>query len=78
MQEVFAGISDDGVDFLNFGFRFFPVVAELDLMAHAALVARKALLMLLEAVERRNETRVAHGGESCNADINADGACGCR
>jgi len=73
MQEVFAGISDAGVNLLNFGFRLLPVVAELDLAAHATLVARQALLVFLEAVERRDEAAVAHRGEAGDADIDADG-----
>jgi DNA-nicking Smr family endonuclease len=40
-----------------------PVAAELDLSAHAALVAREALLMFLETVERRDINSVVHGGE---------------
>ena len=73
VQEVFAGVSDAGVNLLDFGFRLFPVTAELDLAAHAALVARKALLMFLEAVERRDESAVAHRGKPRDADIDADG-----
>jgi hypothetical protein len=33
--------------------------------------------MFLETVERRKITFVAHGGESGNADIDANGACRC-
>ena len=76
VQEVFSGISDAGVNLLDFRFPLFPVTTEFHLAAHAALVTSKALLMLLEAVERREESRVAHGGEPGNADIDAD--CGGR
>src|SRR5216683_2590748 len=60
VQEVFAGVGDAGVNLLDAGLRLLPVVAELDLAAHAALVTGQALLMLLEAVDRRDEARVAH------------------
>jgi hypothetical protein len=75
VQKVFSGICDVGVNLLDFGFRLFPVVAEPDLAAHAALVAHKALLMLYEAVERCNEAPVAQCGEPGNTDIDADGSC---
>ena len=51
-----------------------PVVAEVDLAAHAALQARQALLMFLEAVKRCDEAFVAQGGEPGDVDIDADGA----
>ena len=63
VQEVFSGVGDTRMNFLNFGFRFFPVVAEFNLAAHAALVTCKTLLMLLEAVERRDIALVTQGGE---------------
>ena len=34
VQVVAAGIADTGMDFLDVGFRFFPVVAELMIAAH--------------------------------------------
>ena len=77
VQEVFAGVSDAGVNLLDFGFRLFPVTAELHLTAHAPLVTCKALLVHLKAVEWRNIALIAHGGEPRNADIDADSAC-CR
>jgi len=73
VQEILPGISYIAVNLLNFGFRLFPVVAELDLAAHAPLVTGQALLMFFEAVERRDEARVAHCGEPGNANIDADG-----
>ncbi len=75
VQEVFPGIRNADVNLLDFGFRFFPVVAELDLAAHAPLVAGKVLLMLLEAAQRRDERFIAHRGEAGNADIDADSGC---
>ena len=35
MQEIFSGICNSGVNLLNFGFRLFPVIAELDFTTHA-------------------------------------------
>ena len=58
-QEVFTGVGDAGVNLLNAGLRLLPVVAELDLAAHAALEARRALLMFLEAVARCDKARIA-------------------
>jgi putative transposase len=74
VQEVFAGVGDAGVNLLDALFRLLPVVAELDLAAHAALVAGQPLLVLLETVERHEETGVAQRGEPCNANVDADGA----
>lgn len=71
VQEIFTGIGC--VHLLNFGFFLFPVLAEFDLARHSPLVTRKALLVLLEAVERCNETAVAQGGKARNADIDAYG-----
>ena len=73
VQEIFSGVSDAGVNFLDFGFRLFPVTTELRLTTHAPLVTGKALLMFLEAVEWCDEAGVAHGGEPRDADIDADG-----
>ena len=73
VEEVFAGVSDASVNLLDAGLRLLPVTAELDLTAHAALVARKALLVFLEAVERRDEFSIAERGEAGDTDIDADG-----
>ena len=75
VQEVFTGIGDAGVNLLDAGLRLLPVVAELDLMAHTSLVTGQALLMFLEAVERRDIAFVAPGGKPGNADIDTDGRC---
>jgi len=77
VQVVFSGVGNVAVNFLDAGFRLFPVAAELDLATHAALILGKAFLMLLEAVKRGDEIAVAHCGEPRNADIDADG-CGRR
>ena len=50
MQEIFSGIRDSGVNLLNFGFRLFPVIAKLSFTTHAALIARKSLLMHLQTI----------------------------
>ncbi|MNO00151.1 hypothetical protein D3C81_2199730 [compost metagenome] len=42
VQEVFAGVGDGFVNFLNFALLLFPVAAEFDLAGHAPLVTRKA------------------------------------
>jgi hypothetical protein len=39
-----------------------------------ALDAGKALLVLVEAIERRDERAIGEGGEAGNADIDPDGA----
>src|SRR5271169_6308053 len=62
------------MNFLDAVLSLLPVVAELDLSAHATLVAGKTLLVFSEAVERGNKTSIAHGCEACNAHVNADGS----
>ncbi len=59
VQKVFSGTGNAGVNLLDAGPGLLPVAAELDLAAHAAQVARKALLMFLETVDRRNMAFVA-------------------
>lgn len=61
------------MNFLDTGFRLLPVVVELDLAAHAALVAGKPLLMLLETVQGVDERLVALRGEAGDTDIDTDG-----
>ena len=72
VEEVFTGIDDAGVNFLDARFRLPPITAEFDLTAHTALVARQALLVFLEAVERRDEAAVAQGGKAGDPNVNAD------
>lgn len=57
-------------------FPLFPVIAEFDLAAHAALITRQPLLMLLEAIERLSMTAVAQRGKASHAHVDADGATG--
>jgi hypothetical protein len=59
VQKVFPCIRDTGVNPLNFGDCLSPIIAEFDLAAHAALVPRQALLVSLEAAQRRYEAAVA-------------------
>lgn len=75
VQEVFAGIGDAGVNLLDAGLRLLPVVAEPDLAAHAALVTGQPSSLFPDTVARRDVARVAQGGESNNANIDADGTC---
>ena len=72
MQEVFSGVGDAGVNLLDFGACLLPVAAVFNLAAHAALIARQALLVLLEAVERGDESAVAHRGKAGNTHVDAD------
>ena len=72
VQEVFSGVSDTGVNLLDFDFRLSPVVTEFNLTTHPALITGKALLMLLETIQRHDETTIAQSGKPCNADIDAD------
>ena len=52
MQVILAGIANFDVDLADFGFRLFPVLAELHFPRHAALVAFQPLLVFFEAIER--------------------------
>ena len=72
MQEIFVGVSHAGVDLLDPGLRLLPVVTEFDCTAHAALVAREALLVFLKTVERCNQVVVTHGGKLGYTDIDTD------
>ena len=75
MQEVFSGIRDSGVYLLNFAFRLFPVIAELLFTTHAALIARKSLLVRLETIQWGNIATVTQRRESGDSDIDANGRC---
>lgn len=77
VQEIFSGVSDAGVNLLDFGFRLFPVITNFYFAAHATLIACKALLVFLEAILRRDEAAITHGGKPCNADIDTDGGGRC-
>ncbi len=77
VQEVFAGVADSGVDFLNSPFGFVPVFAELFLSAHFALGFAQSDFMLFEAAQRFNEAAIAQGGEANNPHVYANGAGGC-
>ena len=72
VQKVFTGVGDAGVHALDSGFRLLPVVAEFDLATHAALIPRKALLVLLEAVERFDRGAIAQGDKMGHSHVDAD------
>ena len=78
VQEVFAGVGDLAVNFLNLGFFLFPVVAEFDFAGHAPLVAGQALLVFFEAAQRGNETAITQCGETGNAHVDTNGRGGRR
>ena len=76
MQEIFSGIRNSGVKLLNFGFRLFPVVAELLFTTHASLVACKSLLVRLKTIQWCNIAAVTQRRETVDSDINTN--CRCR
>src|SRR5690606_29472495 len=63
VQIVAAGVADTGVDFLDFGFRLFPVVAELLFAAHGPLGLCQRLFLAFETIERGEITAVAQRGK---------------
>lgn len=73
VHEIFVDICDVGVIRLDAGLRLLPVVAELNLSADAALVMGKALLVLLNAVDRRDVASFANGSEPGDTDIDTEG-----
>ncbi len=73
VQEILADVGDADVNLGDLGFCFPPVAAELDLAAHRPLVTRQPLLVLLEAVERRDVGAIAQRGKAGDTDIDADG-----
>jgi len=58
MQEVAAGIADTGMDTLDTGFRFLPVLTELGFSAHRLLCLTQRIIVPLKAVERRKERTI--------------------
>ena len=76
MQEIVSGIRDSGVNPLNFSFRLFPVIAELLLATHAALIMRQSLLMFFETIQWCNIVAVTQRRESSNPDIDTNCRCG--
>jgi len=70
VQEIFARVSDTGVDFLKPPFCFLPVFAELDFATHLALLAAQPGLMFFETAKRRNEAAVTQSGEANNTHVN--------
>ena len=75
MQEIFSGVRYGDVNFLNFGFRLFLIIAELFFTTHAALIACKSLLVSLKTIQWGNIVAVTQRGESGDSDIDANGQC---
>jgi hypothetical protein len=72
VQKVFAGVSDTGVNLLNFGFLLLPIASELDLAAHSPLVLGQTLLVLFETIERGDEAAVRERSEAGNSHVDTD------
>lgn len=71
MQEIAADMGDAGMEHLDFGLGFLPVVAELRLARHDPLIACQSLFVLPETVERFDESTIAQRGEAGNRSIPA-------
>ena len=69
MQIILAGIANFDVDLANFGFRLFPVLAELHFPREAALIAFQPLLVFFKAIQRVEIRTIAKGDETGNAHI---------
>ena len=69
MQIILPGIAEVDVNLCNFGFRLFPVLAELYFPREAALIAFQPLLLFFLAIERVEVAAVAEGDETGNAHI---------
>ena len=76
VQEVLADMGDAAVDLLDSPFGLEPVLAELHLATHPALVAPKSLFVLSETVEGNQERGITEGGKPGDAHIDADGGGG--
>lgn len=74
MQVIAAGVADAGVKALDAGFRLFPVGTEFHLAADGLLRLAQRGLVPVEAIERLVERAIAQGGETGNAQVDADGA----
>ena len=72
VQVVASGIADMGMDFLDFGFCLFPVVAELLFSAHGSLSIHQGFFLAFETIERGEIAAVAQCGKTGNAHIDAD------
>ena len=72
VQEITAGIGYLCMRFLNFGFGFFPVVAEFLLVCHASLVFGELGLLDFKAVERGNIAAIRERGETGYAQVNTN------
>ena len=64
MEKILSHIRNLGVNALNLLLGLVPVLATFHFPRHAALIARKALLMLAETVQWSQERAIAEGGEA--------------
>ena len=76
MQEVAADMANLLMDSRDLGFRLLPVVAELGFTGHDPLVAGKACVVLLEAIDRLEYRAIRQRGEAGDAHIDADHGAG--
>ena len=67
MQIILAGIAEVDVNLCDFGFRLFPVLAELHFPREAALIAFEPLLVFFKAIQRVEIRTIAKGDETGNA-----------
>ena len=76
VQEVVAGIGDAGVNFLDFGFCFFPVIAEFLLGAMRADIGELGLLGF-KTIEWRDVAAIARSGKTGYAQVDTNSrSCG--
>jgi hypothetical protein len=69
MQEVFTAICYVYINFLNFDFCFFPVIAKFYLATHSSLILCQTLLVFFKAIQWCDVAAVIHGGKTGNANI---------
>ena len=72
VQEIAAHVGDAGVDLLDAGLGFFPVVAELHFARHGPLIAGESYLVFPEGVGRFDVAAVAQSGEACDSYVDTD------
>lgn len=72
VQVVASSIADTGMDKLDVGFRFFPVVAELLFAAHGPLGLHQCFLLAFKTVERSEIVAVAQRGKTGNTHVDTD------
>jgi len=72
VQVVAAGVTDPGMNALDAGFRFLPVVAELLFSAHGLLRTAQGRFVSLETVERDVIRAIRKRGEAGNAHVDTN------